>query len=115
VPKGYSPLLTAVRDSSIHRAIIILSVAFREESMSTLPFRLTLLGPSRPPGLYAIWELCNFAYNEWQGRSIGLRSNRFDPRMSALGHYQTFLNVRFLLNDVRFPKADILCVERNVR
>jgi hypothetical protein len=40
VPKGYSPLLTAMRESSIHRAIIALSVAFSEESMSTLPYRL---------------------------------------------------------------------------
>jgi hypothetical protein len=42
VPKGYSPLLTAMRESSIHRAIIALSVAFSEESMSTLPHRLAL-------------------------------------------------------------------------
>jgi len=36
--------------------------------------------------------------------------------MSALGHKRTFLDVRFSQNDVCFtPKADILCVERDVR
>jgi hypothetical protein len=35
VPKGYSPSLTAMRESSMQRAIIALSVASREGSMST--------------------------------------------------------------------------------
>jgi hypothetical protein len=37
-----------MRDSSMHRAIIALSVTFCEESISTLPYRLALnLPPTR--------------------------------------------------------------------
>jgi hypothetical protein len=37
VPNGYSPSLTAMRDSAMQRAIIALSVASREESMYDAP------------------------------------------------------------------------------